>query len=408
MSSSSSSREAPSGESVHAASSAGQRNPEPAPEQPRALYVHVPFCPSVCPYCDFHKMLRSEPLVARYLDRLEQEIAALAAEYPTTNGALSTVYFGGGTPSHLSDRELQRVFQALATAFGGPRLASTELTLEADPLTFDARRLELFAALGVTRLSIGLQSTQNEVLSFLGRVHDREAGLEAVRLALASGLAANVDIIMAVPGQRLADDLRTVLDLGVNHLSVYSLTIEPNTPFGRRGVRVDPEADADAFELAGEVIAEYDLRRYEVSNFATPGHESHHNLAYWRGHYYLAVGPGASAYLPAGPFGTRLKNPPIKTWLLGAPPEREVLTADDVVLERLMTGLRTVEGVSLTALAARTGAHVADLAPAWLRDATRHGLLVLDEDDVLRTTPVGMERLDALLRTFVGSRASIS
>lgn len=371
---------------------------------PRALYVHVPFCPSVCPYCDFHKMLRSEPLVARYLDRLEQEIHDLAAAYP---GALHTVYFGGGTPSHLRDEELGRVFGALQRGWGNSIKEAAELTLEADPLTFTEERLATFAGFGVTRLSIGLQSTQDEVLSFLGRVHDREAGLEAVRLALASDLRANIDIIMAVPGQRLAEDLRTVLDLGAAHLSVYSLTIEPNTPFGRRGVKVDPEADADAFELAGEVVSEYGLTRYEVSNFARPGHESLHNLAYWRGQHYLAVGPGASAYLPEGPFGTRVKNPPIKTWLLGAAPESEELTADDVVLERLMTGLRTGEGVNLARLAERTGAHVADLAHAWLRDATRHSLLVLGEDDVLRATPTGLERLDALLRTFVGSRALI-
>ena len=220
--------------------------------------MHVPFCPSVCPYCDFHKMLRSEPLVARYLERLDAEIDVVASAYP---GALDTVYFGGGTPSHLSDEELRRVFAGLQRGWGAAPLAATELTLEADPLTFDAARLEFFAALGVTRLSIGLQSTQDEVLKYLGRVHDRAEGLEAVQLALASGMQANVDIIMAVPGQQLADDLRTVLDMGASHLSVYSLTIEPNTPFGRRGVRIDPEADADAFELAGEVFAEYGLRR---------------------------------------------------------------------------------------------------------------------------------------------------
>src|SRR5690606_36945949 len=233
----------------------------------------------------------------------------------------------------------------LADADG--RVGRLETTLEADPLTFDARRLELFRRLGVTRLSIGLQSSQDAVLAYLGRAHDAEAGLEAVRLALASGMRVNVDVIMAVPGQRLADDLRTVLDLGVNHLSVYSLTIEPDTPFGRRGIVIDPDVDADAFELAGDVVAEYGLERYEVSNFARPGEESLHNLAYWRGDRYLALGPGASAYLPEGAFGTRTKNPPIKTWLLGAPPERDVLDADDVVLERLMTGLRTREGVDL-------------------------------------------------------------
>ncbi len=404
-------RAAPLGhhESSHAAEHPSAPQLVGPPTSPRALYVHVPFCPSVCPYCDFHKMLRNEPLVARYMERLEAEIAEVAHRYP---GALDTIYLGGGTPSHLTDAELRRLFGALGRGWpaappegGTPTLlANHEVTLEADPLTFDLERLRLFEDLGVTRLSLGLQSTQDEVLTYLGRLHDGAAGLGAVRMALASGMRVNVDIIMAVPGQRLEEDLRRVLDLGVSHLSVYSLTIEPGTPFGMRGVTIDPDADADAFELAGGVIAEYGLERYEVSNFARPGHESLHNLAYWRGHYYLAVGPGASAYLPGGRFGVRTKNPPIKTWLLRAAPESEALKADDVVLERLMTGLRTAEGVDLAELERRTGGDVARLAPAWLREALRHELLTLDERR-LRATPKGLERLDALLRTFVRSRA---
>src|SRR5690606_33691529 len=146
-----------------------------------SLYVHVPFCPSVCPYCDFHKMLRHEGLAARYVARLAQELAALAEEH---GGPLETLYLGGGTPSHLRDDELERVFAALA-GFGGP--ARLETTLEADPLTFDAERLTRFASLGVTRLSIGLQSTQDHVLAFLGRLHDGAQGLAAVEAALSSG-----------------------------------------------------------------------------------------------------------------------------------------------------------------------------------------------------------------------------
>lgn len=368
--------------------------------------MHVPFCPSVCPYCDFHKMLRNETLVARYMDRLEQDIDQLAARYP---GRLDTIYLGGGTPSHLTDQELGRLFAALRRnwAANQPTLALQEVTLEADPLTFGQKRLEFFEKLGVTRLSIGLQSTQDEVLTYLGRVHGSAAGIDAVRMALASSMRVNVDVIMAVPGQRLEDDLRRVLDLGTSHLSVYSLTIEPGTPFGMRGLAIDPEADADAFELAGAVVSEYGLARYEVSNFARPGHESQHNLTYWRGRHYLAVGPGASAYLPEGPFGTRHKNAPIKTWLLGAPPEVEVLSADDVMLERLMTGLRTTEGVDLTELERRTKASLAGVAPLWLKDALRHDLLTL-KGNVLRATPKGLERLDALLRTFVNSRAPLN
>lgn len=338
--------------------------------------------------------------MARYLERLESEASEVAAAYPAK---LDTLYFGGGTPSHLTDPELERVFRALGRAFGSPpgQPAAREVTLEADPLTFDSRRLELFRELGVTRLSIGLQSTQDPVLSFLGRAHDAEAGLTAVRDALASGLEVNVDIIMAVPGQDLKRDLTRVLELGVNHLSVYSLTIEENTPFYRRGVRVDPEVDADAFELAAELVPSYGLQRYEVSNFAKPGHESLHNLAYWRGDYYLALGPSASAYLPDGRFGTRSKNPPIKGWLLGAPKETETLTREGVVVERLMTGLRTREGVNLGELEALTGISVQSSAPAWYRDTTEHGLLRVAPGGWLRATPVGLERLDAVLRAFV-------
>src|SRR5690606_20664951 len=326
---------------------------------PRSLYLHVPFCPSICPYCDFHKMLRHEGLVASYLDRLEREIVDLAGRYP---GPLDTVYFGGGTPSHLSDAELNRVLDAVRDAWSG--LGALETTLEADPLTFDAERLALFAELGITRLSIGLQSTQDGVLAFLGRLHDGQQGLAAVRSAVESGLRVNVDGMTALEGQDLAVDLRRVVAQGVRHVSVYNLTIEPDTPFAKRGVSVDEDLDADSYELAATVLAELGLQRYEVSNHAVPGQESLHNLAYWRGQHYLGVGPGASSYLPPEPdgltagfggFGSRVKNPPLKSWLLGGPAEIDRLHADDVVLERLLTGLRSREGVDLQALEESTG-----------------------------------------------------
>lgn len=389
----------------------------------RSLYLHVPFCPSICPYCDFHKMRRHEGLVARYLTRLEQEAETASARYP---GPLDTVYLGGGTPSHLTDDELARVAAALRRGWGdaaalgrvghgterdagrearrdGPEggLARVEATLEADPLTFDAARLERFRGLGFDRLSIGLQSTQDDVLRFLGRVHDGDQGLAAVRMALAAGFRVAVDVIMAVPGQDLARDLRRVADLGVRHVSVYTLTVEPHTPFALRGVRVDPEADADAFDLAKAVLQEYGLRRYEVSNYAVPGEESLHNTVYWRGGAYLGLGPSASSYLPEGPFGTRLRNAPIKGWLAGEAPEREVLSASDVVLERLMTGLRTLEGVDLAELQAHTGVRVEDVHARWLAAGVRHGLLRVDAERRLRTTEGGLARLDALLRAFV-------
>lgn len=362
----------------------------------RSLYLHVPFCPSVCPYCDFHKMLRHEGLVARYLERLEDEARALAERYP---GPFDTVYFGGGTPSHLSDHELERVTTGLERAFGFP--GRLETTLEADPLTFTPERLQRFRDLGFDRLSIGLQSTQDAVLRFLGRVHDGKQGMQAVAWALASGLRVNADVITAVPGQDAALDLRRVADTGVGHMSVYSLTIEPNTPFALRGVRVDPEREADDFEATAPLLASYGLARYEVSNYARPGDEARHNLAAWRGAFYLGLGPSASSHLPeGGAFGTRLRNPPIRAWLEGAPPERDVLDAEGVLLERLLTGLRTREGVDLPGLRSLTGLGPEDVAPRWLDDALRHRLLERDATR-LRATDDGIARLDALLRAFV-------
>lgn len=372
---------------------------------PRSLYLHVPFCPSICPYCDFHKMLRHEGLVASYLDRLEREIVDLAGRYP---GPLDTVYFGGGTPSHLSDAELNRVLDAVRDAWGG--LGALETTLEADPLTFDAERLALFAELGITRLSIGLQSTQDGVLAFLGRLHDGQQGLAAVRSAVESGLRVNVDVMTALEGQDLAVDLRRVVAEGVRHVSVYNLTIEPDTPFARRGVSVDEDLDADSYELAATVLAELGLQRYEVSNHAVPGQESLHNLAYWRGQHYLGVGPGASSYLPPEPssptagFGSRVKNPPLKSWLLGGPAEIDRLHADDVVLERLLTGLRSREGVDLQALEESTGISLERTAQRWLHDTIGHDLLTIDSSRVLRATVSGLTRLDAVLRAYVATR----
>ncbi len=208
----------------------------------------------------------------------------------------------------------------------------------------------------------------------------------------------------AIGGQDLELDLRRVLDAGASHVSVYSLTVEPGTPFALRGVRVDEDLDAAGFELAAAVLADRGLRRYEVSNHAVPGEESLHNLVYWSGGHYLGAGPSASSHLPGGDgFGVRAKNPPLKGWLAGEPPETDVLTAEDVVLERLLTGLRTVAGVDLEALESFTGIAVEESSRRWLDDCLGHGLLAL-EARRLTATPAGVARLDAVLRAFVAAR----
>jgi putative oxygen-independent coproporphyrinogen III oxidase len=340
-------------------------------------------------------MLRNEGLVDAYLARTEQEIATQAQEFP---GRLDTVYFGGGTPSGLADNELERLTRALERAWGFP--ARLETTLEADPLTFDRDRLQRFADLGFSRLSIGLQSTQDSVLRRLGRRHDGREGLEAVEWALESGFEVSADLITAVPGQDAEADLRTLAATGVGHVSVYTLTIEPYTPFALRGMVVDEDRAADDFELAGEVLVEYGLERYEVSSHARPGHESRHNQVYWHGRYFMGVGPSAAAFLPTphAP-GARLANPHIKEWLAGQPPERELLTPADYVLERLMTGLRTRRGVDLADVRQRSGVDVEQSFATVLAPLVSHDLLELGAGR-LRATARGLIGLDAILRKF--------
>ena len=395
----------------------------PALPAPASLYVHVPFCPHVCPYCDFHKMRRDEALVGRYLDRLEDEIADLAARY---GGPLDTVYLGGGTPSHLRDDELARVLHAIRSGFRG--LGRRETTLEADPGTFDAARLARFREAGIDRVSIGLQSAHDPTLRFLGRAHDAASGLAAVEAAVAADLRVAVDLIVGIAGRAPDDDVARLAERGVGHVSVYGLTIEPFTPFARRGVRVDEDRAADDLAAAEAALEGAGYRRYEVSNYARPGLEAIHNAAYWHGAPFLAAGPSAAAYLPEGPHGTRLTAPPIKAWLRGEGGEREVLDADALVLERLLTGLRTARGVDLAALARDANVDVrAALAPGLdaERAAGRLELVAADalagspaaaslrhatgaDDDggtVLRATPAGVRVLDAVVRRLVDAVA---
>ena len=320
-------------------------------------------------------MRRHEGLVAAYLARLEQEAVSLYREFPSQ---LKTIYLGGGTPSHLSDEELARVVSIFEKTWGW----AEETTLEADPLTFNKARLEFFKRLGFNRLSIGLQSTQDDVLKFLGRLHSAEEGLNAVEMALNAGFEVSADLITAVNGQDTAQDLRTLAETGVTHISVYNLTIEPYTPFALRGVQVDEAKEAKDFELTNEVLSGYGFERYEVSSHAKPGHESKHNQTYWHGDYFLALGPSAAGFYPVENkseassrfVGERRTNLLIKGWLEHTPPERLLVTPDDYVLDVLMTGLRTRRGIDLDRLAERTGIQVGERYASLVETLTARGV----------------------------------
>ena len=359
----------------------------------RHLYLHVPFCPTICPYCDFHVVRRGPGLVERYLERLEAEAAELFNRRP---GPLATLYLGGGTPSYLRDRELARLFAALPWTLA----PGAEVTLEANPGTLTPARLERLRALGVNRLSLGVQSFQDPVLARLGRAHKGQGALRAVEEALEAGFRVSVDLILGLPGQDVKADLETAAALGVGHVSAYTLQVEPGTPFALAGLEPDPDREAEAFAAARAVLGRAGMVRYEVSNFARPGEEARHNLAYWRMLEWGGLGPAASAHFltPAGPgVAERRTNPPLPRWAAGEPPARETIAPLEHAKEGLMMGLRLREGMDLAALARQSGLAGLDraLSPAVGR-LEAEGLI--ERAGVrLRPSQAGLDRLHAAL-----------
>ncbi len=316
----------------------------------QGLYVHVPFCPTICPYCDFHVVRRHGGVVAAYLERLAEEASALHEQYP---GPLRTLYFGGGTPSFLRSAELWALFTTLPWEIGG-----AEVTLEANPGTLNAERLQLLRSLGVNRLSLGVQSFQDDVLKTLGRAHGRKGALKAVEMSLEAGFCTSLDLILGLPGQDCEADLREARALGVGHISAYTLQIEPGTPFALANLQPDEEQEARAFEQAEEILGEAGFVRYEVSNFALPQQESQHNRVYWQLGFWGALGPGAAAHLPAEAgkalYAIRASNRPLPRWLAGEAPATEEIGPLEHAKEALMLGLRLREGVDVGRLEART------------------------------------------------------
>ena len=340
-------------------------------------------------------MKRHEGLVARYLDQLERDIDDAGTQW---GGPLETLYLGGGTPSHLTDAELTRLINAVKRHFD--LSDAQEVTLEADPGTFDADRAAWFKDLGITRLSIGVQSTQTRPLEALGRTHTPEGALAAIGFAQAAGLDVNADLMTAVPHQDARVDTETLVATGVHHLSVYTLTIEPDTPFALRGMTVaEDRAQADD-RAVREVLHEAGFERYEVSNWAKPGAEAVHNRRYWTGDAYLGLGPSAASLLPGGRHGVRQTVPTIKGWLAGETPEMQHRTAQDAQFEALMTGLRTREGVDLAALEAATGASLPGFWEARLNEDQRAGR-IHREGSIVRATDAGLDLLNALLERYV-------
>ncbi len=375
---------------------------------PLALYIHWPFCVSKCPYCDFNSHVREQVDVAAWQSALLADMAHEAALTPGRK--LSSIFFGGGTPSLMPPALVEVLIAAAERHWGFEN--NIEITLEANPSSVEAANFHDLSRAGVNRVSLGLQSLDDRTLQFLGRAHDVKEGLAALDTAQEAFERVSFDLIYARPGQSLADwqsELQRALGFGTDHLSLYQLTIEPGTRFEtlvRTGALVpaDDDHSADLFELTRDVMMAAGLPGYEISNHARPGQESRHNLTYWRYQDYIGIGPGAH--------GRRLNSATERHRkpenFLSAVARNgnglkveQGLSPETRAMEALMMGLRLAEGVDLADLEAKTGLATAEMVDG-AEVAKLAGLGFVEQyGDRLTILPKGMPLLDALLPKII-------
>lgn len=373
-----------------------------------SLYVHWPFCEKKCPYCDFNSHVRERVDAKRYENALLAELEWFAANAPAKE--LTSVFFGGGTPSLMPPATVKAVLDRAFEIWTPAK--NIEVTLEANPGSSEAEKFRAFANAGVNRLSLGVQSLRGEALKFLGRIHGVAEAKAAIAMARGTFPRFSFDLIYARPGQTLGEweqELDEAFSLAGAHLSLYQLTLEQDTAFYRQAKRGElalppDDAAADMFEATRAICAKEGLAPYEISNYARKGHESRHNLGYWRGEAYAGIGPGAHGRI-RGDEGWRAlaaKRHP-EAWLAaveaeghGLEPEAAISQAERAE-EVVMTALRLTEGLERASFAAGFGADPMSFLDADAWAAMRGQGLVADSGERLRVTERGFPVLDRIL-----------
>ena len=377
-----------------------------------SLYLHVPFCQTKCPYCDFNTYQGIEGLMSPYVEALVAELGAWgrALGRPPVN----TVFFGGGTPSYLPDGDLGRIVEAIEQAFG--IRPDAEITVEANPGDLTPAKAASLLNQGINRVSIGVQSLDNDLLNLLGRRHDADGAMAAFRTVRDAGFDnVNLDLIYGLPRQSLVqwqDTLLRLSELEPTHISLYALTVEEGTPLHRwveRGEVPHPDADlaADMYQYARELLGERGYHHYEISNWSRPGLPSRHNLAYWRNLPYLGVGPGAHSclggyrfwdmdpprgYIAAAKEWAAQVTGPVSgisdEWLDGVGPVGgyESISPDLAAAETMFLGLRLLDGLDMADASARAATDLAARYRSQIEDLLGLGLLE-QEDTVIRLHP---------------------
>lgn len=377
------------------------------PLPPLSIYIHVPWCVRKCPYCDFNShALQGEIPEEAYLTALEQDLISVL---PSVWGrAIHTVFIGGGTPSLLSARAVDKMMTMLRNLFN--LAPGTEVTMEANPGTVEASRFADYAASGITRVSLGIQSFDDESLKRLGRIHDSRQARAAIDIAQKSFKRVNLDLMYALPYQTLEacrQEIETALSFGTEHLSLYNLTMEPNTVFAKYPPEGLPDDDlaGDLQDLLIEMTAAAGFEQYEVSAYARNQAYCQHNLNYWEFGDYIGVGPGAHGKISAHNQihrTARVKNP--ESWMQKVMTgeqlaESHYLQVDELPFEFMLNALRLKQGVPTHYFADRCGTNLS-LMTAMMNEAVQKGLLDSDPSR-LKASELGWRYLNDLQEIFL-------
>ncbi len=371
---------------------------------PRAAYLHVPFCAHRCSYCDFAIVVGRDDLRDRYVDALIAELATLGTPQP-----VNTLFVGGGTPSHLTALQLERLLDAILIWL--PPLPGHEFSLEANPDSLDVDKIKILADHGVTRISLGAQSFQAPLLKALGRDHTPDEIPRAVARVKAHLSEVSLDLIFGAPGQTLAEwqtDLAQGLELEPDHISTYGLTFETGTPLWKdrqqgRVRSLDEDTELALYECAIDTLTAAGFEHYEISNFARSGRRCRHNEVYWANHAYFGMGMGAARYqMGRRELNTRDLSIYLRKILAGesATFQSEELSAPERARETLALGLRRAEGVTRETFRLQTGFDLDELAGEAI---PRHVALGMMEDDgrAIRLTRRGKPLADAVIEGFL-------
>ena len=370
------------------------------------VYIHWPFCLSKCPYCDFNSHVRREQIdEARWVRAFAAEVASTAARAP--GRTVSTIFFGGGTPSLMQPATVAAVIDAVARHWS--IAPGAEITLEANPTSVEAERFRGYRGAGVNRVSLGVQALDDRALTALGRTHSAREALDAVGVARAIFDRYSFDLIYARPEQtpeQWSRELRAALREAGEHVSLYQLTIEPETPFAtlHAAGKLHPPDENTArilYDVTQEICAAHGLPAYEISNHARPGGECRHNLVYWRVHEYAGIGPGAHGRLDiAGERHATATEKRPETWLAQVEKDGHGLVADEVLTsaehadEFLLMGLRLAEGIDATRYTQIAGR---PLEPDRIAVLRQHGLIETTPAGRMRVTLSGFPLLDSVV-----------